>query len=249
MLNIDELKFDEQGLIPAVVTDAITGQVLTLAYMNKESLRISMEKGLTCFWSRSRQELWLKGETSGNYQHIVSITADCDGDALVVMVEKEGPACHLGEESCFHNPIWESEERQEFSLQALMDAKADELTQLDDVGEIVAASITEFFEDEENYAFVNRLLRLGVNPQSRAQEDTGTLFVGMTFVLTGTLPTLTRAEAEEIIRKNGGKTSGSVSKKTSVVLAGESAGSKLTKAQSLGVRIMDEAEFLALTAQ
>ena len=135
------------------------------------------------------------------------------------------------------------------SLQALMDAKADELTQLDDVGEIVAASITEFFEDEENYAFVNRLLKLGVNPQSRAQEDAGTLFAGMTFVLTGTLPSLTRAEAEEIIRKNGGKTSGSVSKKTSVVLAGESAGSKLAKAQSLGVRIMDEAEFLALTAQ
>ena len=121
MLNIEELKFDEKGLIPAVVVDAITKQVLTVAYMNEESLKISMEKGLTCFWSRSRQELWLKGETSGNYQHIVSITADCDKDALIVMVEKEGPACHLGEDSCFHNPVWESDERHEFSLQALMD--------------------------------------------------------------------------------------------------------------------------------
>ena len=121
MLNIDELKFDEQGLIPAIVVDAITKKVLTLAYMNKESLQVSMEKGLTCFWSRSRQELWLKGETSGNYQHIVSITADCDKDALVVMVEKEGPACHLGEDSCFHNPLWQSDERQEFSLQGLYD--------------------------------------------------------------------------------------------------------------------------------
>ena len=121
MIDINTLKFDEKGLIPAVVVDAVTKQVLTVAYMNEESLKISMEKGLTCFWSRSRQELWLKGETSGNYQHIVSITADCDGDALVVLVEKDGPACHLGEESCFHNPVWESEERQEFSLQALME--------------------------------------------------------------------------------------------------------------------------------
>ena len=121
MIDINTLKFDDKGLIPAVVVDAITKKVLTVAYMNKESLAISMEKGLTCFWSRSRQELWLKGETSGNYQHIVSITADCDGDALVVAVEKDGPACHLGEDSCFHNPIWESEERKEFALQDLMD--------------------------------------------------------------------------------------------------------------------------------
>ena len=120
MLNIDELKFDEKGLIPAIVTDAISGKVLTLAYMNKESLKISMEKGLTCFWSRSRQELWLKGETSGNYQHIVSITADCDRDALIVKVEKEGPACHLGTESCFNDPVWESDERHEFTLEGLM---------------------------------------------------------------------------------------------------------------------------------
>ena len=121
MLSIDELKFDENGLIPAVVVDSITKKVLTVAYMNKESLAISMEKGLTCFWSRSRQELWLKGETSGNYQHIVSITADCDGDALVVVVDKDGPACHKGTDSCFNTPIWESEERQEFSLQGLYD--------------------------------------------------------------------------------------------------------------------------------
>ena len=121
MLNIDELKFDEKGLIPAVVADAKTGKVLTLAYMNRESLRISMEKGLTCFWSRSRQELWLKGETRGNYQHIVSITADCDGDALLVKVEKDGPACHTGAESCFHNVIWESDERHEFTYEGLME--------------------------------------------------------------------------------------------------------------------------------
>ena len=121
MINIEELKFDEKGLIPAIVVDAATKRVLTLAYMNEESLKISMEKGLTCFWSRSRQELWLKGETSGNYQHIVSITADCDKDALVVMVEPEGPACHLGTFSCFENPVWQSEERNEFSLDMLMD--------------------------------------------------------------------------------------------------------------------------------
>jgi len=135
------------------------------------------------------------------------------------------------------------------SLQALMDAKPEELVQLDDVGEIVAASITDYFAQEENYRFVQRLLEMGVSPQAKAQEDAGTLFADMTFVLTGTLPTLTRAEAEEIIRKNGGKTSGSVSKKTSVVLAGESAGSKLIKAQSLGVRIMDEAEFIQLVTK
>ena len=120
MLNIDELKFDEKGLIPAIVVDAVTKRVLTLAYMNRESLQISMEKELTCFWSRSRQELWLKGETSGNYQHIVSITADCDGDALVVMVEPDGPACHLGTESCFENPVYQSENRREFSYAGLM---------------------------------------------------------------------------------------------------------------------------------
>ena len=121
MIHINELKFDEKGLIPAIVVDSITKKVLTLAYMNKESLQISMEKGLTCFYSRSRQELWLKGETSGNYQHIVSITADCDKDALVVVVDKDGPACHTGTDSCFTAPVWESDERQEFSLQQLMD--------------------------------------------------------------------------------------------------------------------------------
>jgi len=120
MLDIGKLKFDEKGLIPAIVVDAITKRVLTLAYMNRESLAISMEKELTCFWSRSRNELWLKGETSGNYQHIVSITADCDGDALVVMVEPEGPACHLGTESCFEYPVYQSENRHEFSYQGLM---------------------------------------------------------------------------------------------------------------------------------
>ena len=119
MVDIEELKFDERGLIPAIVVDAVSKRVLTLAYMNRESLKISMEKELSCFYSRSRQELWLKGETSGNYQHIVSITADCDKDALVVVVEPDGPACHLGTFSCFENPVFQSEARSEFSLEGL----------------------------------------------------------------------------------------------------------------------------------
>ena len=120
MISVDELKFDDRGLIPALMVDAKTWEVLTLAYMNRESLRISMEMGLTCFFSRSRQELWLKGETSGNFQHIVSITADCDRDALTVVVEKDGPACHTGAESCFFQPVYLSEERQDFTLEGLM---------------------------------------------------------------------------------------------------------------------------------
>ena len=128
MITIDDLKFDDKGLIPAVVVDAYTKKVLTVAYMSRESLKISMEKGLTCFYSRSRNELWLKGETSGNYQHIVSITADCDLDALTVVVEKDGPACHKGTDSCFENLLWESEERREFRLmelyRLLLDRKA-----------------------------------------------------------------------------------------------------------------------------
>lgn len=119
-MDINQLKFDEKGLIPAIVVDAISKKVLTLAYMNKESLEISLEKGLTCFFSRSRGELWLKGETSGNYQHIVSITADCDRDALVVMVEKDGPACHTGSDSCFTETIFKSEELADFSYEQLM---------------------------------------------------------------------------------------------------------------------------------
>lgn len=121
MINIDELKFDEKGLIPAVVVDSVSKKVLTLAYMNRESLKISMEKGLTCFWSRSRQELWLKGETSGNYQHIVSITADCDKDALVVSVMPDGPACHKGTFSCFNDKVYQSEDLQDFSYEDLME--------------------------------------------------------------------------------------------------------------------------------
>ena len=120
MTDVSELKFDENGLIPAIVVDSVTKKVLTLAYMNEESLRISMEKQLTCFWSRSRGELWLKGETSGNYQHIVSITADCDKDALLVVVEPDGPACHLGTDSCFTNQVFQSDERFEFSYEDLM---------------------------------------------------------------------------------------------------------------------------------
>ena len=121
MVNVDSLKFDENGLIPAVVVDSITKKVLTLAYMNKESLEISMREKRTCFWSRSRKELWRKGETSGNVQHIVSITADCDNDALVVVVDKEGPACHTGTDSCFTHELFQNEERHEFSLEQLMD--------------------------------------------------------------------------------------------------------------------------------
>jgi len=119
MFNIDELKFDKDGLIPAVVVDSISKKVLTVAYMNRESLKITMERGLTCFYSRSRGELWLKGETSGNYQHVVSITADCDMDALTVVVEKDGPACHKGTDSCFNTPVYQSEELSEFSLEGL----------------------------------------------------------------------------------------------------------------------------------
>ena len=119
MIDINSLKFDEKGLIPAIVTDAETKKVLTLAYMNRESLEISIKEGKTCFWSRSRQELWRKGETSGNYQHIVSITVDCDGDALEVSVIKDGPACHTGADSCFNDVIY-GEKKSDFTIDALM---------------------------------------------------------------------------------------------------------------------------------
>lgn len=120
MIDLDTLKFDEKGLIPAVVVDAKSGNVLTLAYMNRESLEISIREKRTCFWSRSRQELWRKGESSGNIQHIVSITADCDRDALTVLVEKTGPACHLGTDSCFETPVWQNPDLHAFSLTGLM---------------------------------------------------------------------------------------------------------------------------------
>ena len=119
MVKVNELKFDDKGLIPAIVVDAVSNEVLTLAYMNAESLAITLEKGLTCFWSRSRQTLWLKGETSGHYQHVVSITADCDKDALLIKVQKDGPACHTGENSCFFNPLYIGEDAGEFSVQGL----------------------------------------------------------------------------------------------------------------------------------
>lgn len=121
MTEIDQLKFDEKGLSPAVIVEAGTHQLLMVAYMNRESLKISMETGKTCFWSRSRQELWTKGETSGNYQHVVSITADCDLDTLKVVVEKDGPACHTGAETCFFNPVYQSEEKSDFTMDALME--------------------------------------------------------------------------------------------------------------------------------
>ena len=119
MLEIEELKFDEKGLIPAIVADAGSGRVLTLAYMNRESLKISMEEGRTCFWSRSRQTLWRKGETSGNVQYITSITADCDRDALLVLVDKTGPACHLGTDSCFNDRVFESGRPEPFTVDGL----------------------------------------------------------------------------------------------------------------------------------
>ena len=121
MINPDELKFDDNGLIPAVVIDAKTQKVLTLAYMNKESLAVSMEKGLTCFWSRSRKELWLKGETSGNFQHIMSIQTDCDKDALTVYVTKAGPACHLGTDSCFNETVYSNKNSVPFTPESLME--------------------------------------------------------------------------------------------------------------------------------
>ena len=116
MLTIDDLKFNSHGLIPAIVVDATSKKVLTLAYMNRESLAISLEEKRTCFWSRSRQELWRKGETSGNVQHIRTIVADCDRDALMVTVDKEGPACHLGTDSCFIDPLFIGEGGEPFSV-------------------------------------------------------------------------------------------------------------------------------------
>ena len=119
MINVNELKFDEKGLIPAVVVDAKSKKVLTVAYMNKESLEISIAEKKTCFFSRSRQQLWRKGETSGNYQHIVEIKTDCDRDALTVLVNTDGPACHLGTDSCFNDIVFEDEYIEEFSLESL----------------------------------------------------------------------------------------------------------------------------------
>ena len=118
-MDLDRLKFDQNGLIPAIVVDEVTKDVLTLAYMNRESLEISLREGTTCFYSRSRQTLWRKGETSGNIQHIVSITADCDFDALKIVVKKDGPACHTGSDSCFFHPVYRSDSLSEFSLEGL----------------------------------------------------------------------------------------------------------------------------------
>lgn len=119
ILNIDKLKFDDKGLIPAIIIDYYTKEVLTLAYMNKESLEISLKEGKTCFYSRSRKELWRKGETSKNYQHIQNIKSDCDNDALVIEVIKDGPACHTGAESCFMNEVYQKENYKDFSIYKL----------------------------------------------------------------------------------------------------------------------------------
>ncbi len=119
MFNLDNLKFDEKGLIPAIVTDSRTGKVLMLAYMNRESLEITLKEERTCFFSRSRNELWRKGETSGNVQTVVSIATDCDCDTLLVSVIPAGPACHTGNESCFFNTIIEN--AGEFSVEGLME--------------------------------------------------------------------------------------------------------------------------------
>ena len=100
-----ELKFDEKGLIPAVIQDAVSNDVLMVAYMNKESFEATLKEGRTCFWSRSRQTLWRKGETSGHVQKVLEIRADCDADCLLIKVEQTGPACHTGERSCFFNKL------------------------------------------------------------------------------------------------------------------------------------------------
>lgn len=120
MININELKFDQNGLIPAIVVDFYTKKVLMLAYMNKESLEISINEEKTCFYSRSRQQLWRKGETSGNFQHILEIKTDCDMDTLVVTVIKDGPACHRGTETCFEDSVYTKEGFSDFSLSDLM---------------------------------------------------------------------------------------------------------------------------------
>ena len=120
MIDISTLKFDENGLIPAIVVDFYTREVLTLAYMNKESLEITMRESRTCFWSRSRQKLWRKGEESGNVQHVMEIKADCDRDALTVIVKKEGPACHLGTESCFNDEVFVAEGFNDFTVEGLI---------------------------------------------------------------------------------------------------------------------------------
>jgi len=116
-----ELKFDENGLIPAIVQDYYTKKVLTLAYMNEESLEISIREGKTCFFSRSRNKLWRKGEESGNFQHIAAIRTDCDRDALVIEVIKDGPACHTGEDSCFFNDVYMESETSLFSYDGLFE--------------------------------------------------------------------------------------------------------------------------------
>ena len=121
LLDLDKLVFDKNGLIPAVVQDVYSKKVLTVAYMIRESLEISIKRKLTCFYSRSRKQLWLKGETSGNFQHIVSITADCDMDSLVIEVAKDGPACHLGTDSCFTNEVFQNDDLSDFSLDELYD--------------------------------------------------------------------------------------------------------------------------------
>ncbi len=104
-MSIDELKFDESGLIPAVVQDAENKEVLMVAYMNKDSLKITLEGGKACYYSRSRQKLWLKGETSGHFQHLKSIRYDCDADTLLLQVEQVGNACHTGNRSCFYRNL------------------------------------------------------------------------------------------------------------------------------------------------
>lgn len=110
-VGIDQIKWDTNGLIVAVVQDAATKQVLTVAYMNAQSLQITLSLGETVFWSRSRQALWHKGETSGNIQRVIQVSVDCDADALLIEVEPAGPACHTGEISCFHRILREESSR------------------------------------------------------------------------------------------------------------------------------------------
>ena len=170
MLDINALKFDEKGLIPAIVVDADTDKVLTLAYMNEESLKISMEKGLTCFYSRSRQELWLKGETSKNYQHIVSITADCDNDALVVRVRKDGPACHTGTDSCFTKLLFEGDEADGFKLQTLYELLIDRKTKVIIAGKADDKAETVYEIADLAYHLMVLMVEMGITVEDVRNE-------------------------------------------------------------------------------
>ncbi|MGV2939861.1 bifunctional phosphoribosyl-AMP cyclohydrolase/phosphoribosyl-ATP diphosphatase HisIE [Mesobacillus sp. LC4] len=167
-MNLEELKFDDNGLIPAVVQDATTREVLTVAYMNEESLRKSLETRETWFYSRSRQELWHKGATSGNTQKIVEMKYDCDGDSLVVLVDPAGPACHTGAVSCFSENLLErSDERDSAELSdSRLERSADQLASLSD-SESAANRTADQFASLSDFAV---MLQLEKTISKREQE-------------------------------------------------------------------------------